>query len=814
MEQKQDKFETRLKRQLRLAKVSLVLERLWVSSRLFFCTLLFFFALSYAGLWEKVPGILHAAGLVGFLGLAIYGYYRLWRTFVWPEDEDVRAFVEKKNNLSHRPLRSLDDSPAFGEEPSAFSEKLWHAHKQQIKDQLRKLSAPFPRFGLGEGDRYALRSGAILLLFVGLVMAGENRTERFTSAFTPDLRSSKAVIELDVWVTPPGYTRKAPLLLVRQKANKKSDRLPEVEVPVGSQLIARVSGGNDEAPVLKFAGDEQAFQNVDGLDFELEMQLNESGNLAIEKEGEPLGHWPIRIVEDQKPVVKLLSLPEITERLAFRLHYSAYDDYGLDSLTGAIRRNGDDRKLDLKLPLQAGSLEFDGKSYHDLTAHPWAGFTVDLQILAKDVAGQSGQSSPVSFVLPERNFSHPIARALIELRKKLVEDPAQNKREVVIALSAISQLHDSLNNDFTTMMLLSAARGTLAYGRDQQSVDEVIDTLWDAALRLEDGDLSAAEVALRDAERALMEALNSDASDAEIKRLVEELKSAMNDFLDALAKSQENAGDQQMQPSANNRQIDQQDLQNLLDRVDQFARFGARDAARELLSELQDILENLRTARAMPPSAAQQQGQQMLNQLGEMMRRQQNLLDETFRRSQSGDRSGQQQNNQNENGQQSGQEKPSLSDMAGRQEALRQMLGEMMGELGMNGEIPAPFGKAERSMNSARQGLERGDGNGAMGAQGEALEQLRQAAEGLAQQMQQQGQGGQVAGPGQQGQGMDPMGRPWRNGQGRADGSVNIDGNALSRARAIQEELRRRLSDPSRDILELEYFKRLIERFR
>ena len=74
-----------------------------------------------------------------------------------------------------------------------------------------------------------------------------------------------------------------------------------------------------------------------------------------------------------------------------------------------------------------------------------------------------------------------------------------------------------------------------------------------------------------------------------------------------------------------------QDLQRMLDMIENLAKQGSRDAAQEMLAQLENILKNLR------PGVAQQGQQQnnspmsqMLQQLGEMMRRQQELMDKTF----------------------------------------------------------------------------------------------------------------------------------------------------------------------------------------
>ena len=60
--------------------------------------------------------------------------------------------------------------------------------------------------------------------------------------------------------------------------------------------------------------------------------------------------------------------------------------------------------------------------------------------------------------------------------------------------------------------------------------------------------------------------------------------------------------------------------------------------------------------------------------------------------------------------------------------------------------------------------------------------------------------------------GRDPLGRP--GGSGTGAGAVKIPTEAeAKRARAIREELQKRLSDPSRSTLERTYLRRLLERF-
>lgn len=811
------------------ARLNLLLETVWKDGLLFFGLVGLFIGLSLLDFWSLSGPMVHA-GLLALLGVGlVVGAYQIVRGFKYPSRQRALRYLEKRNSLVFRPLQSLGASSEAEKKNNTSSSIMWRLYQKSLRKNIHGVRAGFPNMHLGIGDSYGLRAAVILVLAVGFVVAGPLSGERVLAGLTPKVWTPPTPVSLTAWITPPEYTGQAPVLLKMAAPEEGSEDHRTYVVPAGSKFIARVFGGNDDIPVLQKRKTKTEFERLDAQNYEIETELTASTMLEIAKDDEVVGKWQFTVVEDEAPEIELLIPPEVTSRAAFRLQYRALDDYGVAGIGGEITRAGSDEKIKLALPTPGrGSNQIVGKSYHDLTSHPWAGLEVELRLFAEDQLGQVGMSDITRMILPERLFTHPVARALIEQRRNLVADPEANKPITLIALEAIALVPESLNDDFTAMMLLSTARSTLRYADDQGAIDEVVDLLWDTALRLENGDLSMAEAALRAAEQALMEALNSDASDAEIRKLVEELRAAMDNFLQALAQQQQSDMAQQetIDPDSQDRMIESRDLQELLDKIDQFARGGARDTARELLSELQDIMENLQSAQAMRPTAEQQAMQEMLGELGDMMQRQQGLMDETLKNSEQGQgqpqQNGQRQQGQPQPGQpgQSGEGR-SLEGLAQDQEALRKMLGEMMARMGMEGEIPDGLGRAERSMNEAREALEQGQGQNAMRAQGEALENLRQGAEAMAQQMMEnmQGQGTQSAGQrGPQGQSRDPLGR--RDGsdqdnQGRSSGDAGLrsGGSDFSKARSFRDEVQRRLSDPSRSVLEREYLKRLLDFF-
>ena len=77
-----------------------------------------------------------------------------------------------------------------------------------------------------------------------------------------------------------------------------------------------------------------------------------------------------------------------------------------------------------------------GQTVKDLSEDPYAGADVTLTLTAKDEAGNEGKSEPFNMRLPERLFTKPLARALIEQRRILALDANKNS-EVFAALDAL-----------------------------------------------------------------------------------------------------------------------------------------------------------------------------------------------------------------------------------------------------------------------------------------------------------------------------------------------------------------------------------------
>ena len=172
-----------------------------------------------------------------------------------------------------------------------------------------------------------------------------------------------------------------------------------------------------------------------------------------------------------------------------------------------------------------------------------------------------------------------------------------------------------------------------------------------------------------------------------------------------------------------------------------------------------------------------------------------------------------------------------MGELRQNQQALREQLQKLLEQLrkrgmGQQGEQGQKrrmdqLGHAGEAMGEAEGQLGDGNSDGAVDAQGRALEALRRGAQGMAQAMQQQQ--GMGPGPGQPGrtgkaraqQDTDPLGRPMRRGRDYGDdATVKVPGEIdVQRARRILEELRRRFADPARPQIELDYLERLLKDF-
>jgi uncharacterized protein (TIGR02302 family) len=860
------------------ARVAILWERLWPPLALFATAIGLFLTVSWLGLWLWLPPLGRAVALLGFAVLTLaalvpLGYLRV------PAATDGLRRLDRISGLSHRPATAIADELAVTNK-DPFSLALWNAHVERSLKAARALKPGLPEPRLAGRDPYALRALVLIACFATFIAAGGERWKRIAAAFDWQGVTLPADFRVDAWVTPPPYTGRPPVVLPGIHPGETAAAQAEgpLSVPVGSTLIVRSTGklSLDVTPSGGVVADTGEVHAPAGTE-EHRFKITGTGKAVLRGAGEDMV-WPFNAIPDKPPTISLTKDPEEQSRGALLLSYKLEDDYGVTQAEATFAQkapgdgapgngapgngaSGDGAAKDaphaagkaprplfgppdfaLVLP-QARTKNATGQTIKDLTDHPWAGAEVTMTFVAHDEGGNVGKSEPFAFRLPERVFTKPLARALIEQRRNLALD-ANARPLVITALDALSFAPEKFTPEAGTYLGLRSIFWSLVRAKSDDDLRDVVARLWQMAVGLEDGDISNAQDALRNAEKALQQALDRGASDQEIKQLMDQLRAAMDRFMQAMA-DQMRKNQQLSRPlDPNAKVLSQRDLQNMLNKLEQLSRSGARDAAQALLQQLQQMMENLQMA-SPDMNGDESDAMSALDELGDMIRKQQELRDRTFkqgqdqRNPQSGQRG--QQGQQGQQGKQ--QQGNALGELRQNQQALRDRLNKLLdqlkdlgfgqnkegqqgeGQQGQQGQGQSPgqdqldqLGRAGDAMGDAQDQLGQGNSDSAVESQGRALDAMRKGAQGLAQSMQQQmGQGPGPGRPGRLGparanQDTDPLGRPLRGRDYGDDSTVKVPGEIdVQRARRIIEELRKRFGDLGRPQEELDYIERLLK---
>jgi uncharacterized protein (TIGR02302 family) len=814
-----------------------------------------------------LPAWLHLVLLLGWLGLLGWVGWRQARGFHWPDAAAADRRMEADAGLRHRPLEALADQPS-GTDPMALA--LWQVHQRRAAAALTNLRLKPPSPGLPARDPRALRAVLVLGLVAATTIAGGDAGQRLRRGLLPAFggATSAPALRIEAWVTPPAYTGAAPIFLDPAGGTAR--------VPTGSKLQLALSGGGAALPELVQGEASAPFQRLDAGSFSAEATLEADTTLAVRRNGQPLARWALTVQPDAPPTAEFTEAPGRGQRgLNLRLPWRAGDDWGLASAQVELRLKArpEAPPLTLDLALPGGRpRQARGVAQPELSAHPWAGLEVVLQLVVKDGAGQQGVSDTATLTLPERSFNHPVAKLIIAIRRALSLDPAA-RRPARTALDAIAAAPEAFEHDATTYLALRASRARLSFDRRPAAVEEVQALLWDTAVALEEGRDARTQRNLAQAEEALRQAIaeaERNPQDAqareEMQRRIQELREAIRQHLEAMAERLQRENAEALPNDPQQRMMDQRQIDRRTQRMEQAAREGRTEDAKKELAELEEMLKALQEGRQPQQNAERQQrrerGQQQMGVVQDMVQRESQMLDRSHQRAEGEDRARTEQRRQQQRDRQRqqqglrwppdapatpGAEPPADQQAQGqaqqdrgqdgrRQRALRRALGELMQQFGdLTGQVPEALGRADQAMREAQEAL--GEGQDPRDSQQRALRALQEGGRQMAQQMQRQfgqsqpgeedGEGEDMAGdqPGggdgqdsaqQQGEGRDPLGRRTRDVNGTADNGADTrvpDEAELLRTRRIQEELRRREAEKQRPADELDYIDRLLKRF-
>ncbi|RUZ65710.1 TIGR02302 family protein [Mesorhizobium sp. M7A.F.Ca.CA.002.06.1.1] len=836
-------------------RVSMVVERGWPLLLPLVIVASLFLSISWLGLFSRLPDMARIGLVAAFAIAALAALYPL-RFFRLPGAGEIDRRIEAANQLLHSPVLVQTDRPSGRE--SSFSQALWREHQKRMAGKLDNLGADLPRTRVPERDPWALRAVAALLLVTAFAFSFGPTGGRISDGFNAHGARDIVPPRIDAWVTPPSYTGKPPIFLTAD-ANQA---IPTFTVPEGSDVSLRVTGGSGEE-TLGYADKNGNSRAIDPAApqaaakpaaspatpskvRQFTSKLTGDGTLTLTSGEDQLGRWAFAVVPDKPPQIRFVGEPKRAANGAFELNYQIDDDYGA-ATAKAVLALADPQapnarplygapEMPLTLPRRGGKSNA-ARTSKDLTGHVWAGSSIKLTLVATDDAGHTASSETKTLLMPERPFANPLARAVIEQRRLLALD-ANAKPRVLDLMDAITLRPEDTFDNMSHYLAIMSARTRLKMADSDDQLRSEVSYLWEIALGIEEGNLSAAEKRLRQAQQALQDAIKNGASDAEIEKAMKELREAMNQFLQEFAeRAKQNPNAPQMQQ--NGQELRQSDIDRMMDQIENLAKSGDRDKAQQLLSQLQDMMNNLQAGRQQQGGQQDSEMRQQMDKLGEILRRQQEMMNDTFRMDQM--QRGERQRGQNrdeqlgEGGQDEdrpgvGEDRDPLArqkpmtpqEFADALKQLQQGQGQLQSDLeqlkkgleGMGMEPNEGFGEAGKSMGNAEQALGEGEGDAAVGHQGRALEALRKGAKDMMKQMQamQGDQGGGEEGGRQQNADRDPLGRP-RASQGPDFGdSVKVpDEIDVQRARQILEAIRKRLGNALSPDIERSYLERLLE---
>ncbi len=857
---------------LALTRFGMFAERLVSALWPLFTVVLLVLAALMLGLQDLVPIELVWTGMVvsvlGALASLIHGL----RVFRLPSKQEALDRLDA--SLSGRPIRALLDDQVIGQEDAASSE-VWRAHQARMADRALAAKPVAAKINTAPKDPYALRYVAMVAFAVALLFGSVWRVGSVADMAPGSTTGLATGPVWEGWIEPPRYTGQPTLYLNDQASGALDVPLGSLITirlygEVGALTLQEtVSARVGEVPAASDPAQDFIVRQSGSLEiagpggrvWDVSVRPDSAPSVAQEGEIETTA-----LGEMTMPFTARDDYGVEAGEARFVLDLASVDRrYGLQiapeerpALIAA-----------LPIPIAGDRAEFSEALVEDFSKHPWANLPVVLEMSVLDAAEQQGLSEPLPMTLPGRRFFDPLAAAVIEMRRDILWNRENLARSAQILRTAAHLPDDIFRKETTALRVQNLIRRmeTLAaYDLSDETQDALAEDLWGLALTIEEGDLADALERLERARERLEEAMRNGATDEEIADLMRELRQATDDYLRQLSRqaqldaeqNQENGG---TPPDPNAMQLSQDDLQRMMDRIQELMEQGRMAEAEQAMQELQELLENLRMSQSQQ-GGGQSAGEQAMEGLADTLRQQQGLSDEAFRdlqeqfnpNAQAGENQGntgrnggqgrgqdheggQQQGEgqqggegqaqggqqQGEGGQQGQSGEGSLEgDLADRQRALRDELRRQQGSLPGAGSPEGDaardaLDRAGRAMDDAEDALRNQEYADAIDNQSQAMDALREGMRNLGEMMaqQQEGQEGQgTSEADRRAENRDPLGRE-TGGEGDSSTSQQLlqGEDVYRRAQELLDEIRRRSAEAERPEEELDYLKRLLDRF-
>ncbi|WP_409361258.1 TIGR02302 family protein [Bartonella heixiaziensis] len=777
-------------------------ERIWLRLLPFFLILSLFCSVSWFGIFAILSYWPHLFLLGFMLFSAVASLFFLIR-FQFPTVREVNRRIEQANSLKNQPLCAQTDR-LYPENDEGFSAIVWREHQRRMAEQLYHLKTGFAYPNSAVYDPLALRALCVLLFVCAFSFSFGSLGGRLADAFDFRPLVDETLMRIDAWVTPPAYTGVAPLYLTKGETTLFT-------VPEGSDLVVRVVNGagvtvkalfeEDGREVLFSKKSDKMVFNDPTVHFETRLERSVALSVSSRHKQQ---QWYLQVMKDQYPTIRWVEKPGRILTGSLELQYEMDDDYGVTKSFVEIEPFLDNRENTISLyraPEINLLLPRGGKGkmrmVRDVSNHPWAGLEVKITLVAEDGAGQQGRSKTFVMTLPQRIFSNPIARAVSELRRLLALNPLSREQVLDMLSALLVRPEDGLQNA-THFLALQSAWTRLSLAETEDDLRDVVNYLWQIALGIEGNQLESVQKNLKQAQAALRDALRYGAPAKEIERLMADLRQAMDDYIHTLAEKAQDSNSGSSRPN-----LSEDTLQQKLNSIEEMAKMGSSVAAEQLLAEIEQTLDHLQVQKGnQGGEQGESQFAQMkekMDHLGDLMRRQQEILNETHQL--------EMEQRRGENV----QEKKSRS-LKKRQAELQSELLTLEKELSEQGvEQSDALKRAEEKMNSAEVALDQGNHQTSIQNQSDALEALRQGAQNILEKMREVLKNAGNNNKAISGQEEDPLGRSLssKTDQGQEGTALPQESDKM-RARQILDEIRKRLGKEHIPEAEKNYLERLL----
>lgn len=285
--------------------------------------------------------------------------------------------------------------------------------------------------------------------------------------------------KLSLIITPPDYTN-LPVLTLAD---------PTKDLPQGIKV--HLSAGSTLAIVTNGEGPYRLYVNNDWLDLPeataaLTTAYQQGAHLAVRRGPWLVGYWPVVEMADKPPKVTIKNTPEALSPDQVKILADVSDDFGLKELQLKVYVQ-DQKEAVETVRLQLPS---DGQSateiVTDLGDHPLAGQKVSLRLRALDNMGQESVTEAVDVLMPDRQFTQPLASKISEIRQLLL-GPTPNRETAAGEMLQLATNPQLYGGDEVMLLALRSGAVRLILNPDHASLQAVSRLLWQMAMHAEQG---------------------------------------------------------------------------------------------------------------------------------------------------------------------------------------------------------------------------------------------------------------------------------------------------------------------------------------